>query len=204
MITTKSKRVLRIGPEHQGRRMPLKVFEPALGQDGYVYELARGIVVVSEVANYVHAMLVAMVRNQLVLYQLSRPERIHAILGTMECKLLAPAFESERHPDIAVYFAPPLYRKGRTTWADWIPDLIVEVVSESSRDRDYVEKREEYWALGVKEYWIVDAERGLILALRRGKNNWIEKELQANDVLESKLLPGFRLTCKDVFAVAQA
>jgi hypothetical protein len=34
----------------------------------------------------------------------------------MECKLLIPDWESERHPDIAVYLSPPKSRKGRTLW----------------------------------------------------------------------------------------
>jgi hypothetical protein len=47
--------------------------------------------------------------------------------------------------------------RNRTLWRSWTPDLVIEVVSESSRDRDYTEKRDEYWSLGVMEYWIVDA-----------------------------------------------
>ena len=51
----------------------------------------------------------------------------------MECKVLIAAMESERHPDIAVYLDPPRNRKGRAMWRTWFPDLIIEVVSESSR-----------------------------------------------------------------------
>src|SRR6516164_1385348 len=93
----------------------------------------------------------------------------------MECKLLIPSWESERHPDIAVYLAPPPGRKDRTMWRTWIPGIVIEVVSEGSRDRDYTEKRDEYWSLGVKEYWIV----------------------------ETKLLPGFKLPCHAIFDAAK-
>ena len=77
-------------------------------------------------------------------------------------------------------------------WRTWIPELAIEVVSESSRDRDYTEKRDEYWTLGVKEYWIVDAKLEQVLALRRGRSQWTEKSLGASDVCETKLLPGFQ------------
>jgi Uma2 family endonuclease len=121
----------------------------------------------------------------------------------MECKLLIPTLESERHPDISVYLTAPTGRKDRTVWRTWVPELVIEVVSESSRDRDYTEKRDEYWALGVKEYWIVDAQLGQVLALKRGRSRWTEKTLGPNDVCETKLLPGFRLPCREVFAAAE-
>jgi len=127
---------------------------------------------------------------------------IYAILGTMECKLLVWDLESERHPDLAIYLTPPLQKRGRKVWRGWIPEIVVEVVSESSSDRDYTLKREEYWTLGVKEYWIVDAERGQILVLRRGRGQWSETKMGRADVLETKLLPAFRLPCRKVLDIA--
>jgi Uma2 family endonuclease len=120
----------------------------------------------------------------------------------MDSKLLIPEWESERHPDIAIYLTRPQGRKDRTIWRRWIPEIAIEIVSPRSGDRDYVEKREEYWTLGVKEYWIVDARRGRVLVLRRGRNQWIEKPLKRDDVLETKLLPGFRIPCNDIFDAA--
>src|SRR5688572_25203136 len=37
------------------------------------------------------------------------------------------------------------------------PDVIVEVVSESSDRKDTIELREDYFTAGVVEYWVVDA-----------------------------------------------
>src|SRR5262249_8493397 len=115
------------------------------------------------------------------------------------CKLPIRRWESERLPDIAVYLTRPKGKKDRTLWRTWLPELIVEVVSESSRDRDYTEKREEYWSLGIKEYWIVDAKLQQVVILRRGKSAWIEKVLGADGKIETKLLPGFKLDCKSIF-----
>ena len=36
------------------------------------------------------------------------------------------------------------------------PDFVMEVVSESSKAKDYMIKLNQYWSSGVKEYWIVD------------------------------------------------
>jgi Uma2 family endonuclease len=38
------------------------------------------------------------------------------------------------------------------------PDLVVEVVSPSSRKRDYLVKLNKYWTAGVREYWIIDPD----------------------------------------------
>lgn len=201
MILTKTK--TKIGPQHHGRKMSLKAFEFAPVEDDYIYELARGYIVVSEVANFAHARRTAFIRSRLGHYHVENPGCLYEILGTMECKVLIPDWESERHPDIAVYLTPPGNRKGRTMWRTWLPDLIVEVVSDSSRDRDYTEKRDEYWAFGVKEYWIVDAKLEQVLILRRGRSQWTQKTLGSADVCETKLLPGFKLSCRAIFEAAE-
>lgn len=39
------------------------------------------------------------------------------------------------------------------------PDWIIEIVSPSSKPRDYVKKMLKYGTAGVREYWIVDPEK---------------------------------------------
>lgn len=198
-VLTKTAAKPKIGPHQHGRRMSLKAFEFAPVEEGYTAELARGYIVVSEVANYYHGMQIIAINRFLGAYDLTHEGAIHAVFGSMECKLLIPAWESERHPDIAVYLTAPKGRKDRTMWRTWVPELVIEVVSEGSRDRDYTEKRDEYWTLGVKEYWIVDAKLQQALVLRRGRTRWTEKTLGPADACETKLLPGFKLPCRAVF-----
>jgi Uma2 family endonuclease len=200
LARTKSKPVL--GPRQHGRKMSLKAFEFAEVEEGYQYELARGYVVVSEVPNYLHAAMESLIRDFLGRYRLENPGIINMSLGGSSNKLVVPDWESERHPDIAVYLSKPKGKKDRTMWRTWVPELVIEVVSESSRDRDYTEKRDEYWTLGVKEYWIVDAKLNQVLVLRRGRSQWTEKTLGPTDTCETKLLPGFKLPVKAVFDAA--
>lgn len=193
MLKTK----LKIGPNDHGRRMSLREYEPVDTVEGYVYELARGIITVCDVPAFPHAWLVAYLRDQLAYYKLAHPEEIYIILGSFDCKLLIGEFESERHPDLAVYKSKP--RRKEDFWWHYLPDLVVEIVSRGSKKRDYVEKREEYLALGIKEYWIVDGGKREILALRRLRGKWSERLLTAGESYQSKVLPGFSLDCREVF-----
>jgi Uma2 family endonuclease len=201
-MLTITKHKTQISPLDHGRKMSLKKFEFAELAEGHHYELSRGIITVGEVANFLHAYVILQIRNQLGAYVYLNPDRIFAVFYGMECKLLLPQWESERHPDIAVYLTKPKGKKDRTLWRRWIPEFIIEVVSLASSQRDYVEKREEYWSLGVKEYWIVDTKMQHVVVLRRGKSDWIEKRFGPDDTCETKLLPGFRLPCKPIFDAA--
>ena len=60
-----------------------------------------------------------------------------------------------RVPDISfVAFKGPANL--RHTYIDGPPNLIVEITSPESRERDYRDKFAEYEAAGVQEYWLVD------------------------------------------------
>ena len=139
MIVAKTKAKPKIGPQQHGRKMSLRAFEFAQVEEGCIAELARGYLVVSEVPNFPHARRTALIRKRLDQYDGNSPGVIYEILTSMECKLLVPEWESERHPDIAVYLTAPKGKKDRTLWRTWIPELVIEVVSERSRDRDYTE-----------------------------------------------------------------
>src|SRR5438309_8066062 len=71
----------KIGPADHGRRMSLKDFDHAPVVEGYLYELSRGIITVSDVPKYYHFAQVQGTRDQFIVYKLSHPGRIHSIAG---------------------------------------------------------------------------------------------------------------------------
>jgi Uma2 family endonuclease len=192
---------IKIGPRDQGRRMSLQEFDRAEGVEGYLYELNRGVVVVMDVPADKHFAQVDALREQLYLYRASHPGAIHRIGGSLDCKILLTDLESERHPDVTVYKKPR--PAGKDYWASWVPDLVIEVVSPGSEERDYVEKREEYLAFGVREYWIVDADKGEVLVLRRRGSRWVEQVVRPPEIYQPRLLPGFAFDCARVFQAAE-
>ncbi len=69
-------------------------------------------------------------------------------------------------PDIAVLCDPSkLTDKG--IWGP--PDWVIEVVSESTRARDYKNKMHKYMGAGVREYWVIDFEKDKIVTFIEGE-----------------------------------
>lgn len=191
-----------ITPADHGRRMTLAEFENADTENGALYELGRGIIVMMNVPGLRHLAQVNALRRQLYAFDGANAGAIHTIASGSDCKLLIASLESERHPDIAVYKTPP--PDGPNYWSRWIPEVVIEVVSPSGKERDYVEKREEYLRAGVQEYWIFDGERREFLVLTRDGDQWAERRIHPPDKYASTSLPGLEVDCAAVFAAADA
>jgi len=193
---------IKIGPADNGRRMSLADFEHAEVVEGRLYELGRGVIVVSDVPNPFHLALVQAIKRQLNGYDFIYQGRIHTLASGSECKILLDDLDSERHPDVSIYkTAPP--GDDSEVWAYWVPELVIEVISPGSEQRDYVEKREEYLRFGVLEYWIIDGARLEILTLTRRGGRWVERILRPGDQYQSRQLPGFLLNAAAVFEAIQ-
>jgi Uma2 family endonuclease len=196
------KTAIRIGPKDHGRHMSLEDFDLAEGQEGYLYELSRGIITVMDVPDSPHLAQVTAIRRQLSAYDLAHPKRLYTIAAGSECKLLLADLESERHPDLAIYKTLP--PRGKHFWTRWIPEIVIEVISRGSEYRDYEEKREEYFRFGVREYWIFNAARQEMLVLRRSAAGWTERVLRPPKLYRTRVLPGLAFDCAPVFAAARA
>jgi Uma2 family endonuclease len=193
------KTLLKIGPKDHGKRMSLEDFEHAEVQEGYLYELGRGVVVVTDVPNPPHLMALVAVKRQLSAYDLANPGRICALAAGSDCKVLIRDLASERHPDLAVYKTPPP-ADDSSAWEGWIPELVIEVVSPSSGHRDYDEKPDEYLLVGIREYWVVDPLQQEIVVFRRHRGRATRRVLRPPEMYRTRVLPGFELDCDQVFA----
>jgi len=193
---------IRIGPADHGRSMSLEEFDHAEEQEGYVYELSRGIITVSDVPKRRHLLLVSAIRDWLQSYKAMHPGRIQIIAAGNECKLPIADLDSERHPDLALYLTAPPDEDDEDFWIRWVPEIVIEVVSPSSRKRDYEEKPEEYLRFGVKEYWIVDADKRAMVVMRRTRGRWAKTTIRPPAIHRTRLLTGLDFSIEAVFKTA--
>lgn len=189
-----------LGPQDDGRRMTLEELKRADVEEGYIYELAQGVLVVAELPSFYHMLIVLAIRDALVEYKRQNPGRVFAVAGGAESGLDLPESVTRRHPDISVYLSPPIALDAQP-WDTWIPEFVIEVVSASSRQRDTAEKPRDYLLAGVRLYWIVDPETRSAELLSRRADTWTRTRVEADGTLASGLLPGFELKLPDLFAV---
>ena len=80
------------------------------------------------------------------------------------------------------------------------PDLVVEILSPATAERDRGYKRALYAKYGVAEYWLVDpaSETVWVHRLRNGEPA-VAHIFAGGHTLRSPLLPGFALDVDDVF-----
>lgn len=80
------------------------------------------------------------------------------------------------------------------------PNIVVEVLSESTVRRDRGEKLKLYAKHGVQEYWIADADTRSVEVYCFHQGSHAPKLFHAGDVLTSCVLPGFQLPVSEIFA----
>ena len=84
------------------------------------------------------------------------------------------------------------------------PDLVIEIGSPSTRQRDETIKRRLYESGGVFEYWVVDPDIDVVRVCCRSGERFdrpLELSREAGDVLSTPLLPGLEMPLARIFRV---
>lgn len=192
---------LRVGPADHGRALTLDEFEDAEFEAGYRYELARGVLEVSEIPGEAHALIVWLLLSTIADHQRVHPGVIYRAGGGSEYRFRLPVMQSGRHPDVAVTLRNTP-RDGRGLRR---ASLAFEVVSKGaeSRERDSVIKRAEYLAYGLLEYWIVDPWERTVTVLVRNGDSWRERVYRDDQGAEGLVLPGFTVRVADLWTAIE-
>jgi Uma2 family endonuclease len=123
----------------------------------------------------------------------------------LEMGFRLPSNNEVRRPDIGVVLNSnpiPLYPTDRSYHGTY--DICIEVLSDSTTkimERDTVIKKGEYAKAGVKEYYILDAQRERTQFFRLNKTRSAYKAIkpQKGGIIKSKVLPGFQFRIEDLF-----
>jgi Uma2 family endonuclease len=87
-------------------------------------------------------------------------------------------------------------KRGAYTEIQGSPDMVLEVVSASSVQKDYELLRRAYWEAGISEYWLVDARKAppRFDILRHGSRGYVAARKQDGWVKSNVFGKSFRLT----------
>jgi Uma2 family endonuclease len=195
MSTTHSKpktRRPRYGPGSAGVRLTPEEFDaaPAWEWDKHHrYELINGVLVVTPPVDDAEAD-----PNDELGFLLRTYRETHREGSSLDATLperTVPGTANRRRCDRAIWTGlgrPP------DTRGD-VPSVLVEFVSRRRRDylRDYEQKRDEYLAAGVKEYWVIDRFRRIMTVYLPGPLGPTYEVVTETQSYQTTLLPGFVL-----------
>ena len=130
-----------------------------------------------------------------LLYQFIEAKSLGFLRGNMFVRFSRR--RRRRVPDL-MFISSANRRRIRPTYIDGPPDLIIEIVSPDSRNRDRRDKFLDYEAGGVREYWIIDPLLRR-LDVYRLKGRKYQDAAADGDKVYSQVLPGVFLRAKWFF-----
>lgn len=80
-----------------------------------------------------------------------------------------------------------------------VPELIVEILSDSTARRDRTEKKALYEQNGVDEYWLLDPARKRVTVFAHSASGYGAGVVYSAGALRSPLLPGLRIALAALF-----
>jgi Uma2 family endonuclease len=188
-----------LGPDSAGMLLTPEEFDEITDcDDGYRYELIRGVLVVAPVPSEAEA---------------SPNDELGAMLRQYQREHPQGAALDETIPERYVRTSIGRRRADRVVWtrlnrrpdpATDVPAIVAEFVSPSRRDRrrDYEEKRREYQEAGVVEYWIIDRFVRQMTVYRNAPEGPSEIAVAEAETYQTPLLPGFELPLARLLAAA--
>jgi Uma2 family endonuclease len=166
----------------------------ALGETQERYELVDGVVIMSPSPIRRHNKVTNEILGQLRDFA----ERTNLIEFFSDIDVqFSPALVYR--PDISVFRAGRLLSDDSEP-LDLPPDLIVEVLSPSTKPFDLNTKRDDYQRFGVGEYWVVDPANGEARCWVRMATKFVVAQVQGNSLISS-VIDGFSLDLARVRAV---
>jgi Uma2 family endonuclease len=187
-----------LGPDSAGITLSPAEFDGAEFEKGWRYELINGVLVVSP-----SPLEQERDPNDELGYWLRTYKENHPQGKALDRTL----------PEHTIYLKRNRRRVDRAIWAGLgrrpgrkeKPTIAVEFVSKGkcSWRRDYFEKRKEFMAAGIKEYWLIDRFLGQMTVFTRHGKRTRRQVITEHQTYQTPLLPGFELRLDRLLQLAQ-
>jgi len=155
-------------PDRPSSLLPLEQFK-RLVQDGMKADLINGVMIVATPASYTHERLFGFLMNLVSFY--AEEKGLGVVLGSRSLVEAGP--RSGYEPDLCFVAQDRLDIINETSITG-PPDLVVEIISPSTRQFDAYAKKEGYARLGVPEYWLIDPDNRAVAFYRLTEPGYVE------------------------------
>lgn len=167
-------------------------------EDGYRYELHRGMLLSEPAPGSLHGIVAARVAYRLEEY--ARRHGSGLVMSNDSGFVLERSPDTVRGPDVAYVARERFARQADPVRAfHGPPDLAVEVRSPSNTARGIAEKVDDYLGAGASEVWVVDPEARMVTTHAAGRE---PIHYRTDALLRSeRVLPGFELRVEELFEI---
>jgi Uma2 family endonuclease len=163
--------------------------------DGRRYELFEGDLIVSPAPTTMHQRIVF--RLSLVIGNFVQMHQLGEVLSA-PCDIQFSG-ETVVEPDL-LFVARDRASIVKEDYVQGAPDLIVEVISPTSEERDRGYKFKIYAEQGVKEYWLADYRKRVLQIFGLTSSGFqLAGEFKNDDEVRSPLFPGLRFRVSELW-----
>ena len=81
-----------------------------------------------------------------------------------------------------------------------VPDMVIEILSKTTRQKDKILKMQKYQQYGVREYWIADPESRIVYTYLLVNGKYVANNYGGEDTAPVMVLPGCEINLAEVFA----
>ncbi len=181
--------IVQDAPRYVGRKVTREMYLD-LEDDGFKYDMVDGVLQLAPSGFSEHAETQSEVAAELV----NRRGKKRAFRVFTELDVLLPDGGDVVRPDVCVVMkerADIIFKH-----IHGAPDLVVEILSDSTAEKDLGQKAERYRKCGVKEYWLLDPRNRTMQVWNNRGEKWARR---TGVELKSELLDGFLVKADNIF-----
>jgi len=169
-----------------------------LPDDGNRYEIVEGVLYVTNAPGFDHQFAVHQIAVAFELWLRANPG---GVVLTAPFEVHLPGIARPVQPDVLFITTERRPAPG-AGFFEGAPDLVVEVLSPGTMRTDRYVKFDAYERAGVREYWLLDPHARFVEVYVRteGGEFVLLGQFLADESIRSKVLPGFSLDTRSLFA----